>query len=130
MKKCVNCGELRPLSNYHANPSSKDKRDCRCKSCKKENYQLNRTKRLDQARIRSYGISRKEYDQKILEQNNACEICKLPFVPHKNPCVDHNHTTLAVRGLLCSHCNSGLGHFKESIIIMQSAQEYIKKYSV
>lgn len=128
MKQCRVCHKFQLASEFHKKETNKDRLDKRCKSCKKEDYQTNRIKRLDAIRTRNYGISVEEYKQKIIDQNNACEICKLPFVPHKNPCVDHNHTTLAVRGLLCSHCNSGLGHFKESINIMQSAQEYIKKY--
>ena len=129
MKKCSKCKIVKPYSEFVKDRSKKDGHRFHCNTCLKEYYQKNRVEKLDKARTRNYGISREEYDQKILDQNNACEICKLPFVPHKNPCVDHNHTTLAVRGLLCTHCNSGLGHFKESIDIMKSAQEYIKKYS-
>jgi hypothetical protein len=130
MKKCTKCKVAKPFSEFYKAVDKKDGYRFHCKSCSKAYYQENRVEKLDKARTRNYGITREEYDQKIKEQDNSCEICKLPFVPHKNPCVDHNHTTLAVRGLLCTHCNSGLGHFKESLSIMQAAQKYLKKYSV
>jgi hypothetical protein len=129
MKKCTLCKAVKPFSQFNKDISKKDGYRSHCIDCLKIYYKKNRVKQLDYQRVRNYGMSREEFDQRIKDQDNACEICRLPFVPHKNPCVDHNHTTMAIRGLLCTHCNAGLGHFKESIDIMQAAQEYIKKYS-
>jgi hypothetical protein len=39
--------------------------------------------------------------------------------------VDHCHETGKVRGLLCNGCNSGLGHFKDSINNLKLAIEYL-----
>jgi hypothetical protein len=121
MQKCTKCGETKLLSEFY-------KKQRKCKTCFANYYKENRKKTLDRIRKYNYGISAKEFEKKIIDQNNSCDICHLPFVPHKNPCVDHNHTTGEVRSLLCTHCNAGLGHFKESIEIMKSAQKYIKKY--
>jgi len=130
MKKCSKCKIEKPYSEFVKDRQKKDGYRFHCKSCLKEYYQKNRIEKLDKARARNYGVSRKEFDKRIADQNNKCEICKLPFVPEKTPHVDHCHTTNKVRGLLCNHCNRGLGGFRDSIQIMQSAQEYIKKYSV
>jgi hypothetical protein len=130
MKKCYKCKITRPYSEFHKDKSRKDGYRLHCNVCSKEYYQKNRIEKLDKARARTYGISREEFDKRIANQNNQCEICKLPFVPEKTPHVDHCHTTNKVRGLLCNHCNRGLGAFRDSLQIMQSAQEYIKKYSV
>jgi hypothetical protein len=43
-------------------------------------------------------------------------------------CVDHNHLTGKVRGLLCSSCNSGLGHFEENIDYLNCAIEYLEQH--
>lgn len=54
-------------------------------------------------------------------QNHKCAICK----NETKLCVDHDHTSGKVRGLLCSRCNSGLGFFRDSIDFLKSAVEYL-----
>ncbi len=41
--------------------------------------------------------------------------------------IDHDHKTGKVRGFLCSHCNSGLGFFKDDVQLMKNAIAYIEK---
>ena len=43
-------------------------------------------------------------------------------------CVDHNHTTGKIRGLLCHKCNSMLGYIKESPLTLQRAVAYLQYY--
>lgn len=73
-----------------------------------------------------YGISVEDTDRLYQLQKGACAICK---VSDKKLCLDHNHATGAVRGLLCNNCNFALGHIKESPDIAQSLIEYIHKHS-
>jgi Recombination endonuclease VII len=40
------------------------------------------------------------------EQGGLCALCKLPLT---RPCLDHDHSTGAVRGVLHSGCNALLG---------------------
>lgn len=75
----------------------------------------------------TYGLSEKDYLEKISEQNNVCAICGTKQ-EGKVLCVDHNHNTGKVRGLLCHNCNIGLGNFKDNPKILESAIEYLKKY--
>lgn len=63
-------------------------------------------KARDKYLIKKYGISLKQYNTKLRLQNNSCDLCarhKSEF--SRNLCVDHNHSTKRVRGLLCFTCN-------------------------
>lgn len=42
----------------------------------------------------------------LRKQKGCCGICKKPLVwPDRNTCVDHDHKTGKVRGILCTKCN-------------------------
>ncbi len=41
-------------------------------------------------------------------------------------CVDHDHQTGFVRGLLCRDCNAALGLFKDSQEILERAIGYLE----
>jgi len=61
-------------------------------------------------------------------QGHACAICRKTLeLPHKRTHVDHDHKTGAVRGVLCMHCNTGLGQFRDNTSLLQAAIEYLKK---
>lgn len=57
---------------------------------------------------RKYGISAADYEAMLRKQDDRCQICRRPSLDDKRLAVDHNHVTGAVRGLLCSNCNSGI----------------------
>ena len=60
------------------------------------------------------------------QQNEKCLICKNLLKNSIQINVDHCHVTGNVRGILCNNCNLLLGHAKDSIKILQSAQNYLK----
>lgn len=70
-----------------------------------------------------YRITYEEYIFLFKKQKNRCGICKENIKNH--PSVDHDHKTNKVRGLLCRQCNFGLGHFKDSIVYLQRAINYL-----
>jgi Recombination endonuclease VII len=74
-----------------------------------------------------YGLTKEGYENLLAEQNGTCAVCKLPN-SFKSFAVDHNHITLAVRGLLCDKCNTALGLLDEDIERMASLISYVKKY--
>lgn len=90
----------------------------------------------DHDRKKTYGITRADYDRMLAEQGGACAICKKPETQiHKRSgqvrelSVDHCHKSDKIRGLLCGHCNNGLGTFKDSIERLESAIAYLRRHA-
>jgi hypothetical protein len=68
-------------------------------------------------------------DLKRLEENQTgrCAICGgEPKFPRVRLCVDHDHATGQFRGLLCGHCNTALGLFKDNPETLRKAAEYLE----
>lgn len=55
-----------------------------------------------------YKITLNKYNRILSDQDNRCAICQEELI---KSCLDHCHKTNKVRGILCQHCNSGLGYF-------------------
>ena len=73
-----------------------------------------------------YGITVADYDRILAAQGGVCALCQGLEILDRHYCVDHNHTTGIVRGLLCYRCNSGLGVFGDDIEGLQRVVEYLK----
>jgi len=64
---------------------------------------------------KKYGITLLQYNKLLVAQNGACLLCgrKTAFRNKgRNLFVDHNHKTGRIRGLLCSRCNTMIGHIE------------------
>ena len=99
-------------------------------------YRLkNRDKINDQKRgksrgewlVRLYGMSLDTWNAMLIAQSGRCAICNDSFHGKNDPHVDHDHSTGSVRELLCTHCNTGIGYFKESPKRMQLAIDYLRR---
>jgi predicted class III extradiol MEMO1 family dioxygenase len=83
---------------------------------------------------RTFNLTLEQYNQMFIRQNGVCAICGLPEMRTKGEkvihlAVDHNHKTNRIRGLLCWHCNTALGHLRvdnEGIELLCSAISYLK----
>lgn len=76
-----------------------------------------------------YGLDLTTYCDFLVDQENRCAICREAFDDgtwKNHACVDHDHVTGRIRGLLCRTCNSGIGHLKDDIGLMLAAIRYIK----
>lgn len=61
----------------------------------------------------------------VAEQEGLCAICKNKLTKEN---LDHCHVTGLVRAVLCSNCNNGLGHFKDSPYLLREAIRYVGEW--
>lgn len=61
----------------------------------------------------------------------TCPICNKSSIPGitANIVIDHNHLTGNARTWICDSCNTGLGRFKDSIELLESAIQYLKGFT-
>ena len=83
--------------------------------------------REDQILRRQYGISMKDFDGLAEFQGGKCAICfKSLDSINRRANIDHCHDTGVVRGILCSGCNTGLGHLGDNIQGLKRALYYLE----
>ena len=133
MKICSRCKIEQDVREFRKHKSTKDRLNSHCRSCERlstKQWRLNNLhkKTAQEWRYnlkRNYGITPKDYETLLSNQNNVCGICKLKCISGRKLAVDHCHYTGKIRGLLCCNCNRGLGLFKHDISILDNALQYI-----
>lgn len=89
----------------------------------------NRNRSLESKRawkLSNYGLTTEQYDQMLAAQQGKCAICGGTGRGKKRDlAVDHCHQTHMIRGLLCHHCNVGIGHFLDSPELLVAAARYL-----
>lgn len=72
-----------------------------------------------------YGLTRRDFNLIIALQGGGCAICQTP----EDLCVDHDHQTGKVRGILCRTCNLGIGKLGDQLEGVKRAAEYLQACS-
>jgi hypothetical protein len=151
---CSECHLRKPFKDFSKNKTRKTGRTTICKRCAnikhKQSYEENRESRLEYVRThreeaknngikRKYGKDIKWFETQMLRQDGKCAICSKSITGaiskrgdsrRDTACVDHCHESNQVRGLLCGPCNIGLGCFLDDPVLLTSAINYLKKYSI
>lgn len=127
MKNCSKCGKEKPLDKFFKSKSTKDGYRSQCKDCHQE-YQKNNPDTLWRYSLKFfYGITEDNYNKMFNDQNGCCKGCGIHQSNlEKRLCVDHDHETMLVRGLLCQQCNTILGLAKDKQQILENLIEYLK----
>lgn len=115
-KQCTKCKEVKPLTSEFFPPHNKklDGLDSWCRKCRS-------TYRSEICRGSFRSCISDENLKKLKQDTTACMICK----SEEKLVVDHNHQNNLVRGLLCNHCNRGLGHFRDNPTLLNKAIQYL-----
>ena len=129
-RTCPKCGKKIPLTQPGAGSTY-----CRpCGNTYKRERTLNpkhKASSVAAQRKITYGLGSDEFQLLVEAQNNRCAICNQPETATRRGktrtlCVDHNHKTGAIRGLLCNRCNTALGLIDDSPITLDKAVKYLQ----
>jgi len=118
--RCVPCRTALCKKRYYS-MSVEERREQHLKNYDPEKNRRNVLKRI-------FGITPEQWDEMHKRQGGVCWMCGHDgkgIHRYDRLLVDHCHSTGRVRGLLCHHCNAGLGHFKDDPILLQKAIDYL-----
>ncbi len=77
---------------------------------------------------RVYGLEQHEYELLSEMSDGKCWICqKEKKEGGRSLNIDHDHASLAIRGLLCWQCNRGLQLFRDTPEFLRQAADYLEK---
>lgn len=132
---CTGCNLFLPWSSYAGNSPGRKTKIARCKDCTLSDWTKKRAawSPAEEAAYkqrcrenhwrRAYNLSPTEAEALYTAADNACQICK----SSTDLCIDHNHSTKKVRGILCRQCNKGLGNLKDDAAILEAAVRYLRE---
>jgi hypothetical protein len=137
LKICPQCKQNKPLELFNRHKGTKDGRYSWCKQCSKldklKAHAENPLKRKERQLKKNYGITMEDFNRMHSEQAGLCAVCHKPETSTRDGkvmqlSVDHDHTTKAVRALLCSGCNTSLGLLNEDETLILNLANYIKSH--
>ena len=116
----------------------------KAKQKKKELYERKKVERLAQIKEyrennfekvaigfikRTYNVDNNTAESLYKDSLETCNACGFKWNSEiKRLCVDHDHKSGAVRGILCSDCNLALGKLKDSPLRIKQLLDYITNY--
>lgn len=115
-KFCPECGRTKVSAAFGTDSRRKDGRAKHCRACVVKLRKLSgetekRRRRVQVARLATYGLTLQSFAALWNYQGGLCPICrralKLGTGGHS---VDHDHKTGETRGILCVRCNTLEGH--------------------
>jgi len=116
---CVKCDTIKHVSNFEVTPSGEVKR--RCNAC------VNKQSKI---------INRLKKENPYPDEDYSCPVCDRKIndigLPDRKMLyrwvLDHCHDTETFRGYVCHNCNTGLGAFKDNLIVIKNAVRYLERH--
>ena len=115
-KKCTKCKIIKEKTKtfFPLHNKKLDGLDSWCRKCR-STYRNEINRGMFRDSISDENLKR------LKKQITSCQICG----KKEDLVVDHNHKTNIVRGILCNHCNRGIGHFLDNESILKLAIKYL-----
>ncbi len=142
-KVCSTCKASFPATEFNKKPGTPDGLQPMCKGCKKVWNREQRLKKLvenpgreiDAHLRKTYKISFEDYLEMERRQDSKCAVCGTTdsgtYRGLNNTksrfCIDHDHVTGKIRGLLCLNCNTGIGRLGDNLEGVEAAAAYLRK---
>lgn len=140
VKTCITCAERKSVADFYRRSETAFRAECkvcyRAREKAREKDPENRRQIMKRFHARNpdwqknydlkrhYGIDLKGFQELEARQGGVCAICG-DAERGRSLHVDHNHNTGAVRGLLCTTCNLGIGCFADDPVRLESAIRYL-----
>jgi len=142
LRKCCTCHLEKPIEDFWKDSTrnglggiSRRCKQCSCSFSRKQYHAQPDKKSFNHTNhLRSrFGLKKEEYVRLLQAQNGVCCICGQRETAKscgriRNLCVDHDHKTGKVRGLLCDRCNIALGCVKDNILLLYRCIDYLRKF--
>lgn len=129
-KRCNSCGEFKNVgTDYSYHKLGFLSTQGFCKECRRirgrqyyaNNWEQDNRRKRDWVLKNQYQLTREEYDEM---SKNGCQSCGFK---DGRLCVDHDHKTGKVRGVLCTRCNTALGSLQDSEDLILKLAAYIRE---
>lgn len=118
MTKCIDCPPEKARPTPHPGP--------RCATHYRAELRRREERAFDLRLQKLYNITADIYWMIYAFQGGVCYICRWAKGKTKRLCVDHDHETGEVRGLLCNRCNRMLGFARDDSEFFRRAADYLE----
>jgi len=119
------------LCEKNKNKQYGEKNKDRLKEYNKTPERINQRYKIEGYKIKGVYFTNEDYNNLLKKQKGKCACCgsKDSRRGKENRfAVDHCHKTKEVRGLLCMHCNQGIGKLGDNIEGIKKALNYLEKF--
>lgn len=132
MKTCTKCSLPKAETEFYERKGSTPERplyQAACKSCQNKAAVAWRKTPTGwaswkRAHLKKYGMTLEQWDA-LAAQYPVCPGCQRPFGAGFYPCVDHDHNTGEIRGMLCNGCNKAVGFAVDDPNTLRSLAAYL-----